>query len=309
MIGSLFSGCGALDIAVSSALRSQVAWHFETDPAASQVLSHHWPDIPNYGDVTGMAWSSVEPVDVLTGGFPCTDVSSAGKRAGLRAGTRSGLWSHMATAIDHLRPQLVVIENVRGLTSACADCDVELCSWCMGDEPGVYMRALGAVLGDLADLGYDTRWCGLRAADVGAPHGRFRVFIAAHPAGQPRFISNGEYSIASDPEGDRWDQRRTQPEGELWGFDAAERGVWGKYEPAIRRWETVLGRGAPAPTERGMNGPVLSPAFVEWMQGLPDGYVTAVPGLDCRSDQLRILGNCVVPQQAMRALSVVGIAS
>jgi DNA (cytosine-5)-methyltransferase 1 len=108
-------------------------------------------------------------------------VSSAGKRAGIRPGTRSGLWAHFAHAISQLQPSLVVIENVRGLLSATAHSDVEPCPWCLGDDTDGALRALGAVLGDLADLGYDASWYGLRAADVGAPHGRFRVFAVATP--------------------------------------------------------------------------------------------------------------------------------
>lgn len=181
-VGGLFAGAGALDLAVHHTLDAQPAWFVENDPAASRVLAHHWPDVPNHGDITAVNWADVEPVDVLCGGFPCTDISSAGKRAGLRPGTRSGLWSHMAYAISQLKPKLVVIENVRGILSADAHCDLEPCPWCLGDNEGRPLRALGCVLGDLAQLGYDARWCGLRASDIGAPHERFRVFISAWPA-------------------------------------------------------------------------------------------------------------------------------
>jgi DNA (cytosine-5)-methyltransferase 1 len=89
----------------------------------------------------------------------------------------------MARAIDALRPGLVVIENVRGIYSAAANSDVEPCPWCVGDDPAEpSLRALGAVLGDLADIGYDAVWTGLRAADIGAPHERFRVFVVAWPS-------------------------------------------------------------------------------------------------------------------------------
>ena len=180
-IGSLFSGYGGLDLAVEEMFDARTVWHCEWEDAPSKVLAAHWPGVPNYRDVTEVNWLSVEPVDILTGGFPCQDVSQAGRRAGLQAGTRSGLWSEFAKAIDVLRPEWVVIENVRGLTSAKAGSDVEFCSWCMGEagdgEP--VLRALGAVLGDLADLGFDAEWHGLRAADAGAPHNRFRIFILA----------------------------------------------------------------------------------------------------------------------------------
>jgi len=182
-IGSLFSGYGGLDLAVSSVTGAEVAWHCEWEDAPSKILETHFPGVPNYRDVTKVDFTQVEPVDILTGGFPCQDLSLAGKRAGLKEGTRSGLWSEFARAIDEIRPRLVVIENVRGLLSATAtNPELEFCSWCMGEtgdgEPA--LRALGAVLGDLADLGYDARWQGVRAADAGAPHNRFRVFIVAY---------------------------------------------------------------------------------------------------------------------------------
>jgi DNA (cytosine-5)-methyltransferase 1 len=179
--GSLFSGYEGLGIAVNAVFGSTTAWVSDVDKGANKVLAYRVPHAPNHGDITKVDWSSVEPVGVVSGGFPCQDLSGAGKRAGMRPGTRSGLWTHMAYAVSQLRPRYVVAENVRGLLSAKAHSDMELCPYCMGGggygEPDV--RALGAVLGDLAELGYDTQWCGLRASDVGAPHGRFRVFILA----------------------------------------------------------------------------------------------------------------------------------
>lgn len=183
---SLFSGYGGLDLAVEHVLGSETAYVADIDKGACKILEHRFPRAENLGDVSAVDYRSLGQIDVITGGFPCQDVSTAGKRAGMKDGTRSGLWSEMHRAIDELRPRLVVIENVRGLLSAEADSDVEPCPWCVGDESGPSMRALGAVLADLADIGYDARWCGLRAADVGAPHGRFRVFILATPADAER---------------------------------------------------------------------------------------------------------------------------
>jgi len=183
-IGSLFSGYGGLDLAVSVVTGGEVAWHCEWDDAPSKILERNFPGIPNYRDVSKVDFAQVEQVDILTGGFPCQDLSLAGKRAGLKEGTRSGLWSEFARAIETIEPRLVVIENVRGLLSATAHSDVESCPWCMGEADGEpSLRALGAVLGDLADLGYDGRWTSVRAADAGAPHARFRVFIVAYPRG------------------------------------------------------------------------------------------------------------------------------
>lgn len=245
-IGGLFEGYGGLTMGVRQALGDgELAWYSEHEPptkqnpnptqGAARLLAHHHPGVPNLGDITKVDWSQVEPVDVLCGGFPCQDVSSAGRQAGLRPGTRSGLWAHFAYAIDQLRPALVVIENVRGLLTArgAAPTDELLATWAERDKcdrilrlldskhsravregkafyvrqhatdririlgrrkravaavrraDARIVRAIGAVLGSLADLGYDAVWYGLRAAEVGAPHGRFRIFIVAYPSGQP----------------------------------------------------------------------------------------------------------------------------
>lgn len=398
--GSLFSGYGGLDLAVEEVLGARPVWFVEHDPAPSRVLAHRWPGVPNLGDITAVDWAAVEPVEVLTGGFPCQDVSDSGKGAGLiRRGagsTRSGLWAQMAGAIEALRPLLVIAENVRGLLHAQADSDVEPCPWCVDHiDPEHRLRALGAVLADLADLGYDASWYGLRASDIGAPHARFRVFIAAWPADTDRVpvwqqpveltglggapeLGHARAAVVADAEDDRredpltwghqaqgagvagvadaaadperltghgWESapgdtegrralgavdrrggtsapdpagdRRTQGRDELQRGGAASRRPgpgelagadrhdvrWGIYGPAIRRWEHVLGRVAPSPTEPGRHGRArLSPRFAEWMMGLPDGHVTDVPGLT-RSEQLKALGNGVVPQQAAAALA------
>jgi len=171
-------------MAIDTVLDAEVAWVCDNDPAASKVLAHHYPDVPNLGDITAVNWDTVEPVDIICGGSPCQDISAAGQRRGMAPGTRSGLWTAMADAIAALRPQLVVFENVRGILSAEAHCDLEFGPWDLGGprdgEPA--LRALGRVLGDLADLGFDAEWTCLPASDIGAPHQRYRVFLAAWPA-------------------------------------------------------------------------------------------------------------------------------
>jgi DNA (cytosine-5)-methyltransferase 1 len=187
-IGSLFTGTGALDMAVQQVFGGTVAWHCQYDPTdphqyAARILAHHWPHVPNLGNVTAVDWAHVEPVDILTAGFPCQDVSLAGKRAGIAEGTRSGLWSQVVRCIESLRPSLVILENVRGILSAPADGDLEPCPWCLGDTGGEsHLRACGAVLADLAGLGLDAEWQGLPASAVGAPHERWRWFCIAWPA-------------------------------------------------------------------------------------------------------------------------------
>ncbi|NEA37702.1 DNA cytosine methyltransferase [Streptomyces sp. SID11385] len=299
---------------------------------------------------------------------PVKDVSVAGPRTGLNPDTRSGLWLHVTRAVEALRPCLVVIENVRGLLTspAAARGDVEPCPWCLGDAPDrPALRALGAVLGSLADLGYDARWLVLRASDVGAPHRRERVFLSAWPAerlaqnpdeqpgderrqsapdetetGWARPQSGRRGGVApAHPESLRRHQGLAEPASRQRGFDPAQRGSlpaalashehqfqlgastglfsgdvpavvaadvlgseedgtrWGRYAAAVARWE-ILTRPAPEPTDAAGR---LRAEFVEWMQGLEPGWVTATPGLG-RPAQLTALGNGVVPQQAAHAL-------
>ena len=161
---------------------ARTAWVSDIDKGACKVLAYRYPHAPNLGDITRIDWATVPRVDIFTGGSPCQDLSTAGRRAGMTPGTRSNLWVSMRGAIAVLKPTYVVWENVRGAMSAKAASGLEHCPGCMGD-PGDgkrHLRALGRVLGDLADLGYDAQWHGLRAADVGACHGRWRVFVLAY---------------------------------------------------------------------------------------------------------------------------------
>jgi len=184
-LGSLFSGFGGLDLAVERVFGATTAWVSDIEPGPCKVLAHRFPGVPNLGDITAVDWAQVEPVDIITGGSPCPDLSTAGRRLGMVEGTRSNLWVEMREAIAVLKPSFVVWENVRGAYSARAASAMESDPRLLGDhdprQPA--LRALGRVLGDLADLGFDAEWRGIRAADVGAPHGRFRVFVlASHPS-------------------------------------------------------------------------------------------------------------------------------
>lgn len=157
-VGSLFSGIGGLDLGLERA-GMNVIWQSEIDPYASRVLAKHWPDVPNLGDITTIDWSDVEPPDLVAGGFSCQPVSSAGRQ--LVQDDARWIWPEFARCIRHLRPRLVLVENVRGLLE----------------------RGMGDVVGDLASLGYDCEWDCLPAAAFGAPHRRDRVFLVAYPAG------------------------------------------------------------------------------------------------------------------------------
>jgi DNA (cytosine-5)-methyltransferase 1 len=136
-VGALFAGYGGREMGLAQVLDCEPVWFSEVGKAPSRILAHHWPDVPNHGDITRIDWTQVEPVDVITGGSPCQDVSHAGKRAGMSKGTRSNLWVSMREAIAVLRPSLVVWENVRGAYSACADSDLGRCPRCVDpSHPG-----------------------------------------------------------------------------------------------------------------------------------------------------------------------------
>ncbi|MFI9559149.1 DNA cytosine methyltransferase [Nonomuraea endophytica] len=304
------SGYGGLDLAVMDVYDARLAWCADNDPHVSKILDTRFPVIPNLGDLTRVDWSTVPRVDIVTAGFPCTDISYAGKGAGLTKETRSGLWFTIATALRVLRPDLVILENVAALRR----------------------RGLDRVLGDLAALGYNTAWTCLRASDVGAPHRRERLFIAAVLAANPGRLQpqrRGASGVLVEPShqaearqghaaGDRDQALAAHTEGlgreqglrppdRLQGLPDPARHSdqdWGPYEPAIRRWEAILGRPAPNPAEPGTRGqPRLAAIFVEWLLGLPGGHVSAVLGLS-RTAQLKALGNGVVPQQAALALQM-----
>lgn len=325
-VGSLCSGYEGLGLGLGQVLDTTTAWVSEVDPSACAILDARLPGVPNLGDLTALDWSSVEPVDVLTAGYPCQPFSTAGRRQG--ANDARHLWPFIADAVGVLRPRLVVLENVAGHLSLGFD----------------------SVLADLARLGYDARWTVVRASDVGACHRRARLFIVAHPTGDTGRLGNGDCLPTTDAQHTRRDERaqrrgpgqgsgvgrllqlegrgasdapdaddaacngqRSRPELGQGSSDAADaenigrqpasrRDVpdWGAYGPAIARHAAALGRPAPHPVDgRGR----LNPPFVEWMQMVERGWVCDVPGLS-RSQYLKILGNGVVPPQAAYALRI-----
>src|ERR1700678_1941479 len=112
--GSLFSGIGGFDLGFERAGIKNV-WQVEIDPYCQRVLAKQFPDAERFDDVRTVGRHNLKPVDIISGGFPCQDISTAGKRAGIAEGTRSGLWSEYARIIGELRPRFVVVENVAAL--------------------------------------------------------------------------------------------------------------------------------------------------------------------------------------------------
>src|SRR6185437_13132234 len=168
----LFSGIGGFSLGLERAGMRTVAF-CEADTKCREVLARHWPDIPRYDDVRTLSASRLRAdgiglINAICGGFPCQDISLAGKGAGIDGG-RSGLWRDYARLIGELRPRYVIVENVAGLLG----------------------RGMDKVCGDLAALGYDAEWEVISAYEVGAPHIRERIWIVAYPHGaglQERFL-------------------------------------------------------------------------------------------------------------------------
>lgn len=182
-IGSLFSGIGGLELGLERATGGEVVWQVEANEFCRSVLERHWPSARRFNDVREVGAGCLESVDLICGGFPCQDVSTAGRRVGVE-GSRSGLWTEFVRIVRELQPKFVVVENVRGLLNA----------------PG---GGIGAVLGPLAQLGFDAWWGFVSAKDLGAPHRRDRVFVVAWKA-----VANGHCGRRDQQTGSRdqaWD--------------------------------------------------------------------------------------------------------
>ena len=377
----LCAGYGGLETAAAELLGATTVAYAENDPFAARVFAAHHPGVPNLGDITTADWGQAAAlgIDAVAAGFPCRNISNAGRKDGIN-GQWSRVWKNVAEAVRHLRPRLVLLENVAAIRS----------------------RGLDVVAQDLAAIGYDARWTCLRAGDpeIGAPHPRDRWFAVAHPAdadphhlgrhwrtrhqpetqGRPQpphrrhpapHTPRGDLTLFPSPvaaDSTRGSHTYTRgnptllgavrllptPAARDWKSGASnllgrnsrpldevvvnllptpkasdgphggpnQRDTSGRYYlpgqavrlddrwiaadgtdygPAVRRWEQRTERPAPCPTEPGTRGNRrLAPAFAEWLMGLPTGWVTDVADIP-RKEQLRILGNGVVPQQALHA--------
>lgn len=287
--GSLFSGIGGLDLGLERA-GMQCAWQVEIDDYATKVLHKHWPDVTRFRDVQKCGKHNLSRVDCIAGGFPCQDISDAGKQVGID-GERSGLWAHFYRIICELRPRYVVVENVAALLH----------------------RGMGRVLGDLAAGGYDAEWQIISAESVGAPHLRERVFIVAHtqtvgrrswrtePAGQFWQVgTHGNGSQVSDAHSDRcWNGALQQEPGSeceasaITGDNGAERA---DAYPDFQGLEVRPYFGRDARQKLTTFERDCSTGTGQW--AVEPGVVRVVHGVPHRMDRIRGLGNAVVPQVA-----------
>lgn len=338
--GSLFAGIGGMDLGLERAGMT-CRWQVEIDPYASRVLARHWPDVPRWGNIKTFLpdtaserfgawregrtvarrqrraespWVAQWRVDLIAGGFPCQDISYAGKGAGL-AGKRSGLWYEFARVVRVLRPRYVLVENVSALLS----------------------RGLDSVLGTLASLGYGCEWACLPAAAVGAPHIRDRVFVVAHRdecgldprserpqreagadagvgcPGRPVDLPNSDPDRQRFPQRPERDSRPVQPSlrASSWGnahglrHDVSD--PWGNglegSQSAAGEASGLRRRFAFADCPRDEIAAFRDTAGIyQWgvdPSTTPESSVGRMAhGVSCRVDRLRCLGNAVVPQVA-----------
>jgi DNA (cytosine-5)-methyltransferase 1 len=308
-IGSLCTGYGGLDMAVEAYFNAEMIWCAENDRYASQIITERF-NKPNLGDIKKIDWASVEPIDILTAGYPCQPFSTAGQRKGVN--DERHIWPYINEAIRALRPRYVILENVRGHLTL----------------------GFKEVLSDLAKNGYDARWQIVRASDVGAPHQRARLFVIAYPIGErcENKLSSPQsnefkQSIIANTDCDACEEsRRTDREisAKSRGFQSGQNigqtrcqygcscqisGNTDNQSESHHRQMSELGRRFIPRCQMHMQDipPTLAEGklnakFVEYMMGLPSGWVTDM-NLS-RSQQLKILGNGVVPQQAHYALEL-----
>lgn len=319
-------------MAAEAYFNAETVWVSEIDKYASQVIDQRF-GVVNHGDLKTINWAEVEPIDILTAGYPCQPFSHAGERKGLQDARH--IWPYIKEAISYLRPRIIVLENVRGHLTLGFD----------------------TVLKDLTEIGYDAKWEIVRASDVGAPHQRARLFVIAYPtrqglqrggwqegrAGsetatnsyshahtQPRRANRG---VSESSQGLRDGQDEGQARDEYWscsptatntdysgrignmsglsgGFDSCAVGNADNQYKSHDGERSGVGRRFTSRREMPLQTAPntldqlgrLNPEFVEYMMGLSIGWVTDT-GLS-RTQQLKMLGNGVVPQQAFYALEL-----
>lgn len=291
--GSVFAGIGGLDLGMDAA-GFDVRWQIEINPWARAVLARHWPTVRRYSDVRAVGANrhdlftqAIEPVDVIVGGFPCQDVSAAGRRIGLR-GARSGLWREMRRLVAELRPRAVLIENV----------------------PGLIRRGLDSVVADLDALNYSVEATRIEAADIGAPHRRQRLFVLAYATRerretlapqhgtetaldqQPGLVPTRRAHSVSDPQrhGLRIVSERIEQESaERWNAEPMDDRATSRRTPEPRMVRTV--HGLPAGMDRFPSRPGTPAHDYEPLRQVED------PGPQARA-RIAGLGNAIVPAVA-----------
>jgi len=273
----LFSGIGGFSLGLERAGMETVAF-CEIEEYPRKVLAKHWPNIPCYEDVRDVSKQRLDAdgigrIDVITGGFPCQDISVAGKQAGIE-GERSGLWGELARIIGDIRPRYAIVENVTALIS--------------GDNGAWF----GTVLRDLAQIGYDCEWHCIPASELGAHHHRDRVWIIAYPANSRRqkrenIRRAGPQNQQKQDHDIRCESRgfyKTSNDGDKVPNSDSQRSQRLLTDRTIQEWSETVGHSGQGSESPGRAW-AIEPAVGRVANGVPR-----------RVDRLKGLGNAVVPQ-------------
>ena len=260
----LFSGIGGFSLGLERTEGFETVAFCEIDKHCQKVLKKHWPDVPTFDDVTKLKGKNFKNIDVICGGFPCQDISIAGKREGLK-GERSGLWSEFKRLIKEVRPQYAIIENVANLRN----------------------KGLNQVLKDLWSIGYDCEWHIISASSIGAPHLRERVWIIAHPNSTRTGFNHSrvrrQFDRGSFQEGRNTNEEISKsPNADifrLWCPFASEKEAFGWWTETTSKFRDVFRQ-------------ILSvePAICRSDDGFSSGLDRG------RKQRIKQLGNAVVPQ-------------
>ena len=311
----LFSGIGGFSLGLERSGNFKTVAFCEIEPFCRSVLKNHWPEVPIYEDVTKLSAERLKSdgitVDAICGGFPCQDISTAGKGAGLE-GERSGLWFEFHRLIKETQPKIAIIENVSALRS----------------------RGLDQVLRSLSEIGYDAEWHCIPASAVGAPHRRDRIWIMAYSNNQQwwgkqsisgceragsRFEFSGSSSTLADTSSARLSQR-----GQSERQESAEETRTGLVAQFERCSSTVADTSSFGSSRSWMYGrPINSETDQAWKTNwfINGGKGTSgvwdtepdvgrvAHGVPNRVDRLRALGNAVVPQIPEMIGRVIGDSS
>jgi DNA (cytosine-5)-methyltransferase 1 len=240
----------------------KVIWQSEIDPYACKVLSKHWPEVVNHGDIKSINWGNVVRPNVICGGYPCQPFSTAGKRQGKQDPRH--LWPWVRQAISELRPNYAILENVRGHLS---------------------MGGL-SVIGELASIGYDAEWRIVSAASVGANHRRDRIIIVAYPQSDWQWRKHSQNTRTLS----QWSEIQQPLRGSSSAVSNNERIGDGQHRVTTEAAKTSGRWVFDGRREEGYDG-------WQWWSSEPDVGRVAY-GIPSRVDRLRGLGNAVVPQVA-----------
>jgi len=288
----LFSGIGGFSLGLERTGGFETVAFCEIDKKARLVLKKHWPDVPIFEDVTTLTGDQInDKIDIIVGGFPCQDISVAGKGAGL-AGARSGLWYEYHRLIKEIRPSWVIAENVSALRS----------------------RGLDEVLRSLDEIGYDAEWHCIPASAVGAPHRRDRIWIVAYPNSIGQRARVRPQQSARDTAGERISNSSSVEDAWVVAYPTSK-GLPERRQPRQPASHTQARAGVVSePKRRGVVTDALRARLErQWQitcgtseehQDVGDARWWAVEpdvgrvahGVSGRVDRLKQLGNAVVPQ-------------